>query len=170
VKAIAAGLILMACSGMGFVLASSYTQRVYHLRELIRLMQVLESEIQFSRTTLPTFLAVQAPLFRGVVGRFLTALSQGLQAGTGESFAALWQQALGILADNGLPPDVLEDLHFCGAALGRSDAAEQSKQIQQLLIRLERALAAAEQERDQHVRLWQYLGVAAGLFLVLLLI
>lgn len=169
-KSLAAGLVIVSCGGMGFIIASSYAQRVHHLRELIRFLQVLESEIQFSRITLPKLLAVQAPLFTGVVGRFLQVLNEGLEAGTGDSLAAIWEQGLAVLAENGLPQAVLEELHSCGAILGRSDAAEQSKHIKQLLYRLEQALTLAEQDREKHLRLWQYMGFCAGLLIVLLLI
>jgi len=170
VKAFAAVLIILSCGSMGVIAAGSYAQRVHHLRELLRFLHLLESEIQFSRTTLPKFLAGQAPLFSGVVGRFLAVLRQGLEEGQGDSFQAIWEQGLALLADNGLPSAALEDLRACGAALGRSDAAEQCKHIQRALFRLEQALAAAEEERSRYQRLWQYLGFCTGLLLVLLLI
>jgi len=167
---LAAGLIIVSSSAAGFLVAGSYIQRVQLLRELIRFLQLLESEIQYARTTLPRLLAAQAPLFSGAVGRFLAALQRGLEAGSGDSFSAIWDRELAILADNGLPPAVLGDLRSWGAVLGSSDADEQSKQIKLLLARLEQAHTEAEQERAKNVRLWQYLGFCTGLLLVLLLI
>ena len=169
-KSLAAALIIFSCGGMGLIIAGSYKQRVHHLRELIRFVQLLESEIHFARTTLPKLIAGQAAHFSGAVGRFLTELKEALTAGTGESFASIWDQGLAILAQDGLPPEVLEELPACGKVLGRSDAAEQSKHLKQLLYRLEQALAAAERDQEKHLRLWQYLGFGAGLLLVLLLV
>lgn len=168
-KLFAAGLIICSCGAMGLLVASSYTMRVRNLKQLMNFMQVLESEIHFARTTLPDLIAQQAPQFSGAVGRFLAVLRDQLEDGAGESFSAVWAQGLTSLSSNGLPPSVLEDLRACGNALGRSDAAEQSKHVQQLIFRLEQALGTAERDREQHVRLWQYLGFCAGLLIVLLL-
>lgn len=169
-KGLAAALTIFSCGALGLILANSYTERVRNLRELIRFFQLLESEIQYARTTLPKLLAAQAPLFSPVVRSFLSSLHQGLSGGTGESPASIWERATGILERNGLPREVLEELVALGTVLGQSDALEQSKLLRQLLLKLEQAAIMAEEERAKQVRLWQYLGFSAGLLLVLLLI
>ena len=155
---------------MGFVIASSYEKRVYNLRQLMAFIQMLESEIQFARTTLPQIIAAQAPRFPGEIGKFLVILSSNLKAGTGESFSVIWEHGVASLAQNGLPISVLQDLRSCGQTLGTSDVNEQEKHLKQLLQRLDQALKAAEGEREKHTRLWQYLGISTGLLIVLLLL
>ena len=170
VKGVAAGLILFSTGAMGLTLAKSFSQRVHNLRELITFIQVLESEIQFARTTLPNVISVQATQFSGDMGRFLHILSTRLKAGTGERFGAIWEEGLQSLAANGLPKPVLEDLLSLGDMLGTSDVTEQIKHLKVLLHRLEQALQIAQEEREKQTRLWQYLGFSAGLLIVLLLL
>ncbi|HHT91371.1 MAG: stage III sporulation protein AB [Bacillota bacterium] len=170
VKFFAVGLILFSCGAMGILIARSFAQRVHNLRELIRLVQILESEIQFARTTLPTVISAQAQQFSGEVGEFLHTLDTKLKAGTGESFSLIWCEGLSTLAKNGLPPFALEDLQNLGPVLGTSDAREQSKHLGALLRRLEQALSQAREECQKQSRLWLYLGFSAGLLIVLLLL
>lgn len=155
---------------MGLTVAKSFSQRVHNLRQLITFIQVLESEIQFARTTLPKFITAQAPQFTGEVGRFLASMGVKLQEGSGEPFGRVWEQGLQILALNGLPELTLQDLRGLGDVLGTSDVTEQNKHLQVLLHRLEQALERAEEERDKQTRLWQYLGFSTGLLLCLLLV
>jgi stage III sporulation protein AB len=170
VKGIAAGLILFSTGAMGLTLAGSFSQRVKNLRDLIAFVQVLESEIQFARTTLPSVIHAQTMQYSGDIGSFLHILSTRLQAGTGERFGAIWEEALGSLAANGLPKSILEDLHHLGDVLGTSDVVEQAKHLKILLHRLEQALQVAQEELEKQARLWRYLGFSAGLLIVLLLL
>lgn len=169
-KLLASGLIIFSCGAMGFVIASSFSRRVHNLRQLIQFFQILETEISYTRSTLPSVIAQQARQFSGEVGSFLHTLAGQLGENTGESFAAIWERGVARLGENGLPGEVVEELRSCGAVLGRSDAVEQAKHVEQLLKRMEHALQAAQAERERHTRLWQYLGFAAGLLIVLLLL
>ncbi|NMB21263.1 MAG: hypothetical protein GX979_10380 [Firmicutes bacterium] len=170
IKGLAAGLILFSTGTMGLTVAKSFSQRVHNLRQLITFIQILESEIQFARTTLPNVIAMQAPQFSGEMGRFLSNMSSRLREGRGESFGAVWEQGLQTLALNGLPKPTLEDLRSLGDVLGTSDVTEQTKHLKVLLHRLEQALERADGEREKQTRLWQYLGFSTGLLLCLLLL
>ncbi len=133
-------------------------------------LQVLESEIQFARTTLPNLIATQANQYSGEIEQFLQVLTTKLMACTGERFADMWREATVTLGENGFPETVLEDLRTLGDALGTSDITEQSKHLKVILHRLEQALKVAEEEREKQTRLWQYLGFSAGLLIVIILL
>ncbi len=62
--------------------------------------------------------------------------------------------------------DVLTDF---GQTLGTSDRITQVQQIQVLLTQLDRLFAEARDSQQKNERLWQYLGVIAGLMIVILL-
>ncbi|NLL43906.1 MAG: hypothetical protein GX251_11265 [Firmicutes bacterium] len=168
-KGVGAGLILFSTGAMGMILARSFSIQVHNLRQLISFIQVLESEIQFAKTTLPNVIAAEARQSSGDIGRFLQLVNKGLAAGTGERFSVIWEEGLNNLAANGLPAAVLEDLHHVGEVLGMSDTAEQVKHLKVAMHRLGQALETAEQEREKQARLWQYLGFSAGLLIILLL-
>ncbi len=163
-------LIVFSSGAMGVIIARSFSNQVNNLRQLITFIQVLESEIQFARTTLPQVLTAQVPQFSGVIGKFLRRLSIRLQEGTGEPFPLIWEEGLAILGANGLPKSALEDLRSLGDVLGMSDSTEQGKHLKVLLHHLEQALQHAGEERDKQTRLWQYLGFSAGLLICLLLL
>lgn len=154
---------------MGLIVAASYRLRVQNLRQLASFMQCLESEISYAHTTLPEVILRQKGAHTGVMHRFLAVLDTAMAAGTGEGFAEIWEQGLRVLAANGLPAWLLEDLRHLGTALGQSDVAEQSKHLLLLQKRLEQALEEAQGEQGRQTKLWSYLGFFSGLLLVLLL-
>jgi stage III sporulation protein AB len=170
IKGLAVGLIVFSTGMMGMLIAQSFAHQVQNLRQLITFIQVLESEIQFARTTLPDVILAQAKQCSGDVGTFLGILSTTLQAGTGEPLGVIWGKGLETLSANGFPRAVLEDMRTLGDVLGTSDVSEQVKHLRVLLHRLEQALKLAEEQRDKQTRLWKYLGFSAGLLICLLLL
>jgi len=162
-------LVIISCGAMGLTVANSYRQRVQNLRQLAAFMQCLESEISYAHTALPEVISRQKHEHTGAVRHFLSVLDAALAAGEGESFVAIWERGLCILARNGLPAWLVDDLRHLGTALGQSDVAEQSKHLTLLQKRLEQALEEARGEQGRQAKLWSYLGFFSGLLLVLLL-
>ncbi len=168
-RLLASGLIIFSCGIMGLIAATSYSQRVRNLRQLISFVQLLDTEIHFSRTTLPDFIYKHKTQFTGAMQQFLISLNNDLETGTGDHFSVVWERSTLSLKENGLPNHVLEDLQDLGNILGNSDVTEQTKHLKLLLSRLEQALEEAKKEQEKGTRLWQYLGFSTGLLIVLLL-
>ncbi|NMA61936.1 MAG: hypothetical protein GX956_08640 [Firmicutes bacterium] len=166
----AAALVVFSCGVMGLLAANSYAQRVRNLRELLSFIQLLESEVQFARTTLPEVIAKVIPHFSGVTKGFLKILHDSLITGQGQDFAIGWGQAVIYLRENGLPDQALGDLQDLGRILGCSDVTEQLKHLQLCSVRLQTALEEAKEEQNKQTKLWRYLGFSAGLLIVLLFI
>ncbi|HHY09169.1 MAG TPA: hypothetical protein GX528_01240 [Firmicutes bacterium] len=164
------GVITVFCCGaMGITIALSYSLRVKNLRQLIRFIQLLRSEINYARTPLPVIFEKLAGQFKGPLGSFVASLHRKLANNRGDSFQEIWQACLRILKAQGFPPQVLDDLLEYGLSLGVSDAEEQEKHLTFLLIRLEEALTIAAAEKARYTKVWQYLGFCTGLLIVLLL-
>lgn len=168
-RLVGTALIIFSCGMMGLIVASSYGKRVYNLRQLISFMQLLESEINFARTTLPEIIAIQKSEYIGAVGKFISILDNALNKENGAPFGKVWEQGVLELGEEGFPTQVLNDMQELGRVLGVSDVSEQTKYLKSLLIRLEQALQDAKEEQEKHTRLWQYMGFSSGLLIVLLL-
>ncbi len=164
-----AGLIVFSCGIMGLLAAASYGQRVQNLRQFLSFIQLLESEIQFARTTLPEVISKHIPQFSGLTKQFLITLDAHLEDGGGHDFSSVWEQGIHHLGASGFPNQVLMDLRDVGRILGQSDVTEQLKHLQLCSIRLQQALEEAKKEQDRQTKLWRYLGFSAGLLIVLLL-
>lgn len=162
-------ITVFCCGMMGITIAVSYSLRVKNLRQMIRFIQLLRSEINYARTPLPVIIRKLTTQFSGPLGAFITSLSAKLREGRGDSFSETWLASTEILTAQGFPPQVIDDLKEYGVSLGASDAEEQEKHLTFLLIRLEEALEEAQTEKERYVKVWQYLGFCTGLLIVLLL-
>ena len=126
-KSLAAGLVIFSCGGMGF----GHRQQLCPTGASSARADQGFAGAGIGNPVFPHH-AAQAPCGAGapvlpvVVGRFLPVLNEGLEAGTGDSLAAIWEQGLAVLAENGLPQAVLEELHswvpFWAAVMPRSRA------------------------------------------------
>ena len=105
---------------------------------------------------------------QGPVADFFRACRQAFAAGGRESWADSWATAL-----EATPlPLTLEDhrlLREAGDVLGRYDGESQRAALEALLARLEDQGAQAQAEAHRLFRVYLALGVAAGLFCLILL-
>ncbi|KLU40362.1 MAG: hypothetical protein ACOX48_11830 [Limnochordia bacterium] len=166
---IGAALIMLACGMMGLTVARSYVSQAENIKQLITMLQLLETEIGYARTALPEACRRISAQLPGAVDSFLTAVLEHIHAHPGEAFGDGWHAGLGRLGAWGLPAVVLNDLTVLGEALGVSDVEDQRRHLQVTRLRLEDAYRQAEQEWRTNWKLWSYLGFAAGLLILLLI-
>lgn len=168
-RLLGAMLIILASGAAGMLVAKNFAERPRILRALQSALQMLETEINYGRTTLPEACLRVAESHDATVSLFFTVFAQELTAGTGHSGQEAWRKALQTLADEGLQSGDLDRLQTLGAVIGQSDADDQVKHLRLVHKQLEQALHQAEEEREKNVRLWNYLGFCFGALVVLLL-
>jgi stage III sporulation protein AB len=151
------------------MVAANYIHRPRQLRSLQVGLQMLETEINYTGTSLPEALErVAARLDEPIASLFRRAAEDFLQ-GDGDPFAYVWedvwQGARDLLALSSQDGEILQNL---GQVIGRSDLDDQLKHLSLIRAQLHQEERAAIEERDRNVKLWNYLGFAGGLALVLL--
>lgn len=166
---IGACIIILACGMAGVIMARSYTLRPKYLQDLVTAVQLLATEINYTRTSLPDACLSISNQLTGPVAQFFNVFATQLLERNLTATEA-WSQALQVLVDAGFLKQDVENLSQFGNVLGRSDAEDQLKHIALLQNRLESTSRQAEQERDKMVRLWNYLGFCVGALVVLMLI
>ncbi|MBF8378720.1 stage III sporulation protein AB [Alicyclobacillus mali] len=169
-KLAGASLVLIACALIGFRVAQGYRDRPKALRKLLQALIELQGEVEYHATPIPAALRTVGTRLGGWCGGWLidlaTAQSRPTDAGElvlqGVSLAAATD---GVLNDADAEPFV---------RLLRSIAVADRDHLQQPFLAaradLEEAIRAAQDEANQGARLWQYMGVLAGVFIVLLLL
>ncbi len=162
-------LILLACGFMGLTVARSYISRAENIKQLMIMLQLLETEISYARTALPEACARISTQLAGTVGGFLAEVSAYLHAHPGQPFSTAWRVGLVYLRAQGIPQGVLSDLDILGEALGVSGVEDQRRHLQVTRLRLQEAYRLAEEEWRTNYKLWSYLGFAAGLLILLLI-
>lgn len=169
-RLIGAVMIIAACGLVGIIVSKSYLLRPKYLHDLSAALQLLETEINYTRTSLPEACTIIAKRIKEPVSQFFTCFAESLKNESGVNAQEAWDNSLIVLADAGFLKQDIEIIKQLGSVLGRSDAADQLKHITALQKRIQALAKVAELERDKNVRLWNYLGFCIGALVVLLLI
>lgn len=162
-------MIVFSCGLIGIIVAKSYSDRIQNIKALLTFVQLLETEISYSQTSLPTAFKKIAGQLQGPVSLFLQTVTHYLLTEPDRGIQEIWELGIQVLEENGLPIVVLEDLITFGEVLGASDVEDQKKHLNLLRIRLNQALETAEAEHSKNARMWQYLGFCTGILIALLL-
>ncbi|WP_408954660.1 stage III sporulation protein SpoIIIAB [Natroniella sp. ANB-PHB2] len=167
-KLIGASLIIIGSGAIGFVVAKQFVLRVKELQELQTALQMLETEISYGLTPLPqAFAKISKSLSTSVAGLFLVAQEE---LETGSTAQQAWQQAIKkIFSETALLESDKDVLVSLGHNLGQSASQDQQKHLSLAQHKLTNLHQQAVEEKEQKVKLWRYLGVLLGLFIVILI-
>lgn len=167
-KAVGCILLLGASGWFGLGAVWGLKARTDQLRALLGALEEMERELRCRLTPMPELLGRLART-PGPVGEFFALCAGGLDRLGEDSFAGLWDRALEA-ADLCLDGDDLLPLSRLGGSLGRYDCAGQCAAIGQARARLEERLRDAEERRERLGRVYGALSLAAGTFLIILLV
>ena len=163
-------LLLAAGTGaVGFSAAARLASRTRALRALTGALEQMERELAFSLTPIPRLFCLLAADMPPPVGDFFTRCLAGLEELGEKPLAQIWREALEE-QPMGLEGQTLDALEQLGQVLGRYDGEGQRQALALARSRLEGDLERAEEEEKRLGRIYRVLGVAAGAFLVILLL
>lgn len=166
-KLVGAALVVGGAAGAGQAAAARLRRRVRELQQARTALQVLRTEISWGLTLLPDALARAGRCVGGPVGD-LCARAAGLMR-SGEGAAAAWERAVAAAAPAAaLAPGDREALVALAPCLGASHREDQLRHLDLCLERLAQAEAEARERAAADARMYQQLGLLAGLLLALL--
>lgn len=160
-KVAGAALVVGAGAVAGWICAGQVAGRPRQLAELQTGLALLETEVVYGLSTLPTALqraAGAGPLAAVVYGR----AGKEVAAGTAAPAAALQQAVAAARPAAALAALDWQPLLDLAHALGTSDAADQRRHLAICRERLKAAEGSAEAERQRNERLYRYLGFLIG--------
>ena len=167
-----AGTVLAASTVWGRLIASMYSQRPQDLRELTSLLRTLRTDIAYHR--LPLADAFSRVSKQGKAGHALSALFQTsatLLLQPGVTAQTAWTAALREhVPHTALRAQDREILTTLGFSLGTVGTTEQIAYLDAALSLLTDREREAVEERGRYERVYQTLGVLAGLLIVIMLI
>lgn len=172
VEIFGAALVLFSSVGTGTKVAWKYRKRPQQIQQLEVQLSSLSSMIDFTATPLPETFEDLARRFPGETGQIFSQLSLIL-TGANESPIPL-EEAFEKCKDNvenklALREEDWEILKSLFFNLGKSHREDQVKLIELALYQLKDNKSKAKEERRKNEKLWRYLGILAGLLLVVLL-
>ncbi len=167
-KWIGAILIVAGCGGFGCSIAGSYRAQERALRQLVRALDYMSSELQYRMTALPELCRAAAQESRGCIHDLLVALAEELQRQISPDAASCMTAALS--KTTALPTLARKNLEQLGQSLGRFDLQGQLRGLDAVRQSCRSDLEALAQNREVRLRSYQTLGLCAGAALVVLLV
>lgn len=169
-KFIGALCILSAFTIFGFVQSRQYSRRPRQIRQLISLLQRMETEISFGFTHLPEALRTISVQVAHPLNIMLLRMADQLRAESGKSVKEVWQAAIEeswyLTAMKKTEKEIISQLGF---TLGMTDREDQVKHLRLGIVQLQAEEQQARDEQQRYEKMWKSLGVLAGAFVVILI-
>lgn len=167
-KWIGAILIVLSCGGFGFSLAAAQIREEHLLRDLARVLDFMECELQYRLTPLPTLCQEASQDTKGEIGKLFSDLSDCLKAQVSPNAEICMRTVLEKMPD--IPVPVQDLLLHLGSSLGRFDLVGQLKGIDSVRAQCRSEIASLLENKGVRLRSYETLGLCAGAALAILFI
>jgi len=169
-KLLGASLVLVSSMMIGNLIAKNFLERTQQLRQLRHGLQILETEILYTASFLPQALLKIGKLTEAPIALLFQKTGRLLLCQEGYTAGEAWTKALEEqLASLAIKKSDQEILLQLGSFLGCSDREDQLKHLKLTQEYLQKEEIRAEKEGEKNVPLWRYLGLVAGMALIILI-
>ena len=167
-KLFGAILVIFGFGAGGLILANAYRERLAHLKQFIRGLNLLAVEVGYAMNPLETALRRVAQNLNGPVADFFAAAARQLAVlnNAGEAWQRTLKDFQGKLTLTETDWACLAEL---SALLGVTDQANQIRAIRENVARLEAVVQESQEKVKVNERVLRYAGFILGMILVLVL-
>lgn len=167
-KWIGAILIVVGCSGFGFMIASSSKREEKYLRELYEALSFMSSELQYRLTPLHELIGRAAAYTSGTLWQVFSALDRELVGQIAPNAEACMRSVLE--RTPAVPVLTCNMLRLLGRSLGKFDLSGQIAGLTLVKEACGENLSKLSKDRSERLRSYRTLGICAGIALAILLI
>lgn len=160
--------LFVGCSALGVYRGERLRLRRACLQSFRRSLETMGRELSFSLCPLEELLKRVEAESDGIVQQFYSACRLHFAESGKESWMASWQAAIQSI-ELPLQESDRRALQEVGVLLGRYDAESQRQGLEAMLVRWASLVETAQEEERRLVRVYTTVGVAVGLFCVILL-
>lgn len=168
IKWIGAILIVAGSGGFGFLLAWNYKRELESLRQLVKALEYMESDLEYRLTTLAELSKKTAELLTGSLKRVFLNFARELDGQMAPDAAYCMTAALNNTPE--LPKKTVEYLAELGQSLGVFDLQGQMRGLESVRSNCMITITEMEKQRPQRIRSYETLGLCTGAALAILLI
>lgn len=168
VKWIGAIFVLVACGGFGFQIAATQRKETRSLRQLIRILDYAQCELQYRLTPLPELCRNVVEECSGPLKTLFQQLGKELEDQISPNVSSCMQAAIAVA--DALPKQTTEVLGLLGESLGKFDLNGQLRGLESVRSECNRRLDTLSENQDVRLRSYKTLGLCAGAALVILFI
>lgn len=168
IKLIGVVFVILSCGNVGFKIAANYKKEEKSLRNLIQILNYIESELQYSLMPLPALCRHVSQIFSGIPGNIFAEFADEMEL---QKFSEPVQCITAVLNNTKSIPHITRtELELLGKTIGRFDLDGQVKGLDAVRIECERNLAILCDNRENRLRSYQTLGLCAGAALAILFV
>ncbi|SHI08327.1 Stage III sporulation protein AB (spore_III_AB) [Sporobacter termitidis DSM 10068] len=170
IRLIGAVLITAGTAAFGIMGVFRLRNRVRSLSAVISALAAMKSEICDRLTPMPELLRQMSGEATYPASLLFKNASERISGLGSKPFSAIWRQAVLNTPELLLTPGEELVLTELGMVLGRYDIGEQRSAIAYAERRMDEFLRRAEADREKNSKVHAFLGVAAGIFVVVILL
>jgi len=170
IKIIGALMIVCGTAAWGIGSVMRMKNRVVTLRSLITSLDIIKDEICVNLTPLPKVMELAWKASPKPASRFYKSVYSKVPEIPQEGFFGIWMKSLDECKELTMDTEERDVLIRLGSGLGKYDFDSQGRVIASAKRNLERIEDRAEKERAANSKLHAFLGVAAGMMAVVVLI
>ncbi len=168
-KLLGAVLLIGGTAALGLSSAAALARKAETIRCLIDALERMEHELSFRLTPVPELLLELSESVEGEAGSFFTFCLNALPELGERSLSQIWEDGSRTCFTS-IGQEELRILQSLGQTLGRYDAEGQRGALLRAREELSCRLRVAREERKRLGKVYSALGVAAGVFLTILLL
>ena len=160
IRIIGALLIVVGCSGVGFLASAMYKKEVAALKTFLESLDMMESELRYRKTPLPELCRYIAAVQNGSVKAFYLSLAREFQQLSQPDAEACVAMALEKTSQ--MPQQTKDMVQMLGHSLGKFDVEGQIIGIQSVRSEAQLRLSRLCADQEQRLKSYRTLGVCAG--------
>lgn len=170
-KLIGSLFLMTSAAAIGFLKADELSERVKRLRELKRMMILLQGELRFHRAALAEAFDHVSQRMEEPFSWFLKEMSEMLENMDSGGFDQVWgEMSKKLLCVEGFRPEDFQLLELLRSSLGYLDLTMQTETLNLAIFQTEDAIKMAVEQKEKRGKLYQTMGITVGALLTLLII
>lgn len=171
VKIAGSSLIVCSCSAIGFLVSNNLKERIGELELIKKIFLMMRGEIKYNHATLSEAFGTIGKRLKSPYSFVLLQMSEQLDSLEGQPLSQIWEQNLKeMLKASCLCKEDKEKLLQLGSQLGYLDMEMQLNTIDWYLEQIQEETKSARENLKRNGKLYQTMGVMAGIFLVILML
>lgn len=167
IKLIGTVIVIIGCGGFGFRLAAAHRREEKDLRQLLTVLDLIQSELEYRLTPLPELCRLAGESSSGGIRKLFFRLCRELESQIAPDAMCCMNAAV---AESELSPAIKNLFRGLGRTLGRFDLPGQLRGIEAVRQETVLALDKLTKNQDARLRSYQTLGLCAGAALAILLL
>lgn len=164
-------IVLAGMLGLGLSINAERAQHISYLKDWSRLLEIMENEIAFQRSTLPEICYRIGHHHKIRQSEFVLQLDELIKSNQGLTFGDCWKSKITqILKQQRLKKDEIQLLEEVGNNLQYEDHKMQMRTMQNVRECLEKKIAQEEKEKQEKGKITMCLSCVCGIIMTVILL